>query len=149
MSAPVSATMTSAVRAAIPGMVQTRSWKPRNGSNNVSIRAVSRSMAAVCWSIRFRYPTSKAAITGYTRHLATYRSGQLRANAVGPGMTHTPRLAGFAGTELGQSVIQRIPLHRMGTAEEMAHVILFLLSPLASYVNGVFVPVDGGWTVAQ
>ncbi len=95
------------------------------------------------------YPTAKAGITGYTRHLATYRSDRIRANAVGPGMTDTPRLAGFASSELGQAVTRRIPLHRMGTPDEMAHVILFLLSPLAGYVNGAFVPVDGGWTVAQ
>jgi len=54
MSAPVSATMTSAVFPPMPGMVQIKSRKRRKGSITTSIRAVSSSMAAVCWSIRFK-----------------------------------------------------------------------------------------------
>lgn len=95
------------------------------------------------------YPTSKAAIMGYTRHLAAYRSGEVRSNAVAPGMIDTPRLAGFAASEVGQRVLQRIPLGRMGTPDEIAWTVLFLLSPLAGYINGVLLPVDGGWTVTQ
>ncbi len=95
------------------------------------------------------YPAAKAAIMGYTRHLAAYRSGDVRANAVAPGMTDTPRLATFRDSEIGQSVIGRIPLRRMATPEEIAWPILFLLSPLASYINGALLIVDGGWTVTQ
>jgi NAD(P)-dependent dehydrogenase (short-subunit alcohol dehydrogenase family) len=95
------------------------------------------------------YPASKAAIMGWTRHLAAYRSDDVRANAVAPGMTDTPRLAGFADSELGHRILNRIPLHRMGRPDEIAWAILFLLSPLASYVNGVLLTVDGGWTVTQ
>jgi NAD(P)-dependent dehydrogenase (short-subunit alcohol dehydrogenase family) len=43
----------------------------------------------------------------------------------------------------------RIPLGRLGAPEEIAYAILFLLSPLAAYVNGAVVVVDGGWTVTQ
>jgi NAD(P)-dependent dehydrogenase (short-subunit alcohol dehydrogenase family) len=50
---------------------------------------------------------------------------------------------------VGQRVLQRVPLHRLGTPEEISWAILFLLSPLASYVNGVLLTVDGGWTVTQ
>jgi NAD(P)-dependent dehydrogenase (short-subunit alcohol dehydrogenase family) len=95
------------------------------------------------------YSAAKAATTGYTRHLAAHRSDEVRSNAVAPGMTDTPRLAGFAASEVGQRVLQRIPLHRMGQPDDIAWAILFLLSPLAAYVNGVFLPVDGGWTVTQ
>lgn len=95
------------------------------------------------------YCAAKAAIAGYTRHLATYRGDEVRANAVAPGMTDTPRLAGFAGSEVGQRVLARIPLRRMATPDEVAYPVLFLLSPLASYINGAFVPIDGGWTVTQ
>ena len=95
------------------------------------------------------YCAAKAGIVGWTRHLAAYRTAEVRANAVGPGMVDTPRLAGFAASDVGQRVLQRIPVHRMADADEIAWVILFLLSPLASYINGAFVPVDGGWTVTQ
>jgi NAD(P)-dependent dehydrogenase (short-subunit alcohol dehydrogenase family) len=95
------------------------------------------------------YSAAKAATMGYTRHLAAYRSDEVRSNAVAPGMTDTPRLTGFAASDVGQRVLQRIPLHRMGLPDDMAHAILFLLSPPASYINGVFLPVDGGWTITQ
>lgn len=95
------------------------------------------------------YSASKAAIMGYVRHLVAYRSAEFRSNGVAPGMTDTPRLAGFAASEVGQRVLTRIPLKRMATADDIAWATLFLLSPLASYINGVFLPVDGGWTVTQ
>jgi 3-oxoacyl-[acyl-carrier protein] reductase len=95
------------------------------------------------------YSASKAALMGYVRHLAAHRAGEFRANAVAPGMTDTPRLTGFAESETGQRVLGRIPLGRMGTPDEMAWPALFLLSPLAAYVNGLLLVVDGGWTVTQ
>jgi NAD(P)-dependent dehydrogenase (short-subunit alcohol dehydrogenase family) len=95
------------------------------------------------------YPAVKAGIMGYTRHLAAHRSDVVRANAVAPGMTDTPRLAGFAASDIGQRVLARIPLHRMASPDEISWAILFLLSPLASYVNGILLTVDGGWTVTQ
>jgi NAD(P)-dependent dehydrogenase (short-subunit alcohol dehydrogenase family) len=95
------------------------------------------------------YPAIKAGIMGYTRHLAVYRSEAVRANAVAPGMTDTPRLRGFAASDLGQRVLTRIPLHRMASPDEISWAILFLLSPLASYINGILLTVDGGWTVTQ
>ena len=95
------------------------------------------------------YSASKAAIMGYIRHLAAHRAAEFRSNGVAPGMTDTPRLAGFAGSETGQRVLQRIPLRRMASPDDIAWATLFLLSPLAGYVNGVFLPVDGGWTVTQ
>jgi NAD(P)-dependent dehydrogenase (short-subunit alcohol dehydrogenase family) len=90
-----------------------------------------------------------AGIMGYTRHLAAHRSDVVRANAVAPGMTDTLRLAGFAASDIGQRVLARIPLHRMASPDEISWAILFLLSPLASYINGVLLTVDGGWTVTQ
>jgi len=95
------------------------------------------------------YSASKAAVMGYVRHLAAHHADRIRANGIGPGMTDTPRLAGFAESEMGHRILARVPLGRMGRPDEMAGPILFLLSPLASYVNGVFLPVDGGWTVTQ
>ena len=95
------------------------------------------------------YSASKAALAGYMRHLAAHRAGEFRSNAVAPGMTDTPRLAGFAASETGQRVLQRVPLRRMGSPDDIAYATLFLLSPLAGYINGAYLPVDGGWTVTQ
>ncbi|MFC9982893.1 SDR family NAD(P)-dependent oxidoreductase [Gordonia sp. NPDC127522] len=95
------------------------------------------------------YAASKAAVLGYVRHLAVHHGQRLRANAIAPGMTDTPRMSGFIGSDAGARVIRRVPLGRMGHPAEMAWTILFLLSPLASYINGQLLTVDGGWTVNQ
>jgi NAD(P)-dependent dehydrogenase (short-subunit alcohol dehydrogenase family) len=80
---------------------------------------------------------------------AAYRADVVRANAVAPGLTETPRVTGFADSDLGKRIPGRIPLHRMGTPGEISWGILFLLSPLASYINGTLLTVDGGWTITQ
>lgn len=95
------------------------------------------------------YPAAKAAVMGWTRHLATNRAAEVRANAVAPGLTDTPRMAGFVESPLGRHIMGRIPLGRLGTPDDMAWTTLFLLSPLASYINGALIVVDGGWTIAQ
>jgi NAD(P)-dependent dehydrogenase (short-subunit alcohol dehydrogenase family) len=64
-------------------------------------------------------------------------------------MTDTPRLAGFASSDTGRQALARIPLRRMASPDEISWAILFLLSPLASYVNGTLLTVDGGWTITQ
>jgi len=121
-----------------------RSLPPQPALVNVSSVAGNVIGTAPDW-----YPATKAAIAGYTRHLAAYRFGQVRANAVAPGMIDTPRLTGFAASEIGQRALQRIPAGRLGRPEEISWAILFLLSPLASYVNGATLIIDGGWTVTQ
>ncbi len=95
------------------------------------------------------YSASKAALMGYVRHLAAHRAGEFRSNGIAPGMTATPRLQAYSESESGQRVLGRIPLHRMATPDDIAYATLFLMSPLASYINGVLLPVDGGWTVTQ
>lgn len=127
----------------------TMSWLERAAAPEPALVNVSSVAGNVIGTAPDWYPAAKAAIMGYTRHLAAYRSDDVRANAVAPGMTDTPRLQGFAASDVGQRVLQRVPLHRLGTPEEISWAILFLLSPLASYVNGVLLTVDGGWTVTQ
>ncbi|MBN2622971.1 MAG: SDR family oxidoreductase [Acidimicrobiales bacterium] len=97
------------------------------------------------------YTTAKAAIAGYTRYLAVKRADRVRANAVAPGFVDTPRMraSGFADSEVGRAMIERIPLRRVAAPEDIAGAILFLLSPLGGYTNGVVLPLDGGGTLAQ
>jgi NAD(P)-dependent dehydrogenase (short-subunit alcohol dehydrogenase family) len=150
---PASATELDFDRAILAGVGSVRrvttAWLARgpvSGAALVNVASVAGNLIA---SAPDWYPATKAAIMGYTRHLAAYRADVVRANAVAPGMTDTPRMAGFAGSDLGRRILDRIPLHRMGTPEEISWGILFLLSPLASYINGVLLTADGGWTIAQ
>ncbi|ASR36305.1 hypothetical protein BAY61_16275 [Prauserella marina] len=125
------------------------SWLATGAPDGASLVNIASVAGNVIGTASDWYCAGKSAITGYTRHLAAYRGHEVRANAVAPGMTDTPRLAGFAASDVGKRVLGRIPLHRMGTPDDIAWPVLFLLSPLAAYVNGAFVPVDGGWTVTQ
>jgi NAD(P)-dependent dehydrogenase (short-subunit alcohol dehydrogenase family) len=95
------------------------------------------------------YPAAKAGIAGYARHLAVAHRGRPRANVVAPGLTVTPRTAERFSSAAMQERLTHHPLGRAGAAHEVAAVICFLLSPAASYVNGVVVPVDGGAVLAS
>ena len=119
---------------------------PPEGSALVNVASVAGNFVGTdsAW-----YSAGKAAIAGYTRHLATRAAPRVRANAVAPGFIDTPRMAGFADTPLGRSLVERNPMGRPGHAEDVAAAVLFLLSPLAAYINGVLLPVDGGWMVTQ
>jgi NAD(P)-dependent dehydrogenase (short-subunit alcohol dehydrogenase family) len=127
----------------------TTAWLDRRTQEGAALVNVASVAGNVVGTSPDWYPATKAGIAGYTRHLATYRSDVVRANAVAPGMVDTPRLAGFAASDLGQKILSRVPVHRLGTPDEISWAILFLLSPLASYINGVILVADGGWTITQ
>jgi len=91
------------------------------------------------------YPAAKSAIAGYTRSLATRLKGKPRINAVAPGFTITPRTEPYLDNPGMMDSISRIPMGRAGYPEDIAASVLFLLSPAAAYINGVLLPVDGGW----
>lgn len=90
------------------------------------------------------YDASKAALGGLARHAALEgeRRG-IRVNVVVPGLIDTP-IGRAASRARPSRTARRLPLGRQGTAWEVAHAILFLLSGDASYVNGQQLYVDGG-----
>ena len=95
---------------------------------------------------RANYAASKAGVLGLTRTLAIEwgRFG-IRVNAVAPQLIETPMIAANAPPAFLERVVKdRTPLGRLGRAEEVAAVALFLLSDAASYVTGTTVLVDGG-----
>ena len=94
------------------------------------------------------YGSAKPGIIGLTRTAAVELSRfSIRANAIAPGAIDTPMMQAV-GPEKLQSFVDLIPAGRLGDPREVAHVAVFLASPLASYVTGHVVFVDGGFTVA-
>ncbi len=94
------------------------------------------------------YNASKAGVLALTRQMAVeWAQYEIRANAVCPGVIDTPMLRLMDDPAAGQAYLEAgVPLRRLGTADEVAAVIVFLASPDASYLTGVAVPVDGGST---
>jgi NAD(P)-dependent dehydrogenase (short-subunit alcohol dehydrogenase family) len=92
------------------------------------------------------YVASKHAVEGLTKSAALEAAGTgVRVNAVAPGPIETPMLNRFVGSEENKrQFLQSIPLHRAGTADEVAQVILFLASEKSSFVTGQSLGVDGG-----
>jgi len=87
------------------------------------------------------YSAAKAGLIGATKALAaeTAKRG-ITVNAVSPGFIATAMLDGLSLDK----VIEQIPLGRLGTPEEVAAVVSFLCSPIAGYITGAVIPVNGG-----
>lgn len=97
------------------------------------------------------YSVAKAAVIMLSRTLATELSAHhVRVNAVAPGYHRTPMMerlarAEYGGTEPGlERIAQRVPLGRLGTADDVAGSVLFLLSSESSYMTGATLCPDGG-----
>jgi NAD(P)-dependent dehydrogenase (short-subunit alcohol dehydrogenase family) len=99
------------------------------------------------------YSMAKSALVGLTRSLAIVLAPEnIRVNAVCPGPVRTPMLAGFmskgadAAGEVADLYSARVPLARVAEPAEIADAVLYLASDYSSYVTGVPMPVDGGYT---
>jgi NAD(P)-dependent dehydrogenase (short-subunit alcohol dehydrogenase family) len=96
------------------------------------------------------YASSKAGVIGLTRDLAAQWGGRrgIRVNALAPGFFPTELTQPlFDHEQLRDSALRRIPLGRFGEASELSGAVLFLASDAGSYVTGITLPVDGGWTM--
>jgi len=123
-------------RHAIPRMVA------RGGGSIVHISSGSGTIGEVT---RVAYGVSKAGIDQLTRHLvARYGRLGIRANAVAPGLILTPVAEAALGEAAVGELVARVPAGRAGRPDDIADVVVFLLSDAARYVNGQTIHVDGG-----
>lgn len=90
------------------------------------------------------YSAAKAGVIGFTKTVAKELAGRsITANAIAPGFIETDMTA-VLSDKVKEAMIDSIPLKRGGTPEDVANVVLFLASDMASYITGQVINVDGG-----
>lgn len=96
------------------------------------------------------YSASKGALMQLTKSLAiAWAPAGIRVNAVAPGWIETPLTAALRQDDTKREALRlRTPMARWGQPSDVAGPVLFLASPLAAFVTGVILPVDGGYLVA-
>ena len=92
------------------------------------------------------YVAAKHGVRGLTKAAAIeYATRNIRINSVGPGYIETPLLASLDEATM-QALVNLHPMHRLGTSEEVAALIVFLASDEAAFITGSYHLVDGGYT---
>lgn len=116
--------------------------KLQNGGSIVNLASIS---GVIGFFGQANYAAAKSGVIGLTKVLGRELARkQIRVNAVAPGVVLT---------EMGKSIpdkarskmLEQIPMNRFGEPEEIANTILFLCSPLSSYITGQVIHVNGGW----
>jgi 2-keto-3-deoxy-L-fuconate dehydrogenase len=133
------------IRAALPGMLE------RGKGSIVNVASVASSISGV--ANRAAYGASKAAAIGLTKAVARdyVRSG-VRCNALCPGTTHSPsledRIQATGDPEATRrQFLERQPIGRLGTVEEMAAAAIYLASDESAFTTGSVMVIDGGQTL--
>jgi NAD(P)-dependent dehydrogenase (short-subunit alcohol dehydrogenase family) len=116
---------------------------PQGSGSIVNVSSAYGSVGAAGASV---YVASKHAVEGMTKSAALEVAGTgVRVNVVAPGTTDTGMLTRFTSTDENKAaLVSTVPVKRLGTPEEIAHVIVFVASANASYMTGASIPVDGG-----
>ena len=120
-----------------------RAMLPQRSGSIVNVSSAYGSVGAAGASV---YVASKHAVEGMTKSAALEVAGTgVRVNVVAPGTTDTGMLTRFTNTDKNKAaLISTVPVKRLATPEEIAHVIAFVSSANASYMTGASIPVDGG-----
>ncbi len=126
-------------RAAVPQMLKQQSGSIVNISSIASLVGLPLLPA---------YAASKGALDALTRAIAIdYAKEGIRCNVVNPGLTATPMAAPLlTNPDQLEAILKDYPIKRMGTPEEIAHLVLFLASDEAAWVTGASYTIDGGKT---
>ena len=123
----------------------------QGGGVIVNMSSVASSVTGV--PNRFAYGATKAGVIGLTKAIAADYVGQaIRCNAICPGTVDTPSLQGRMAAqgnydEARAAFVARQPMGRLGTAEEIAALAVYLASDEAAFVTGQIHVIDGGWTI--
>jgi 2-keto-3-deoxy-L-fuconate dehydrogenase len=132
-------------KAVLPGMLA------RGHGSIVNMASAASSVKGV--PNRFAYGTTKAAVIGLTKAIAAdYVARGVRCNAICPGTVKSPsleqRVAALGGDPdaAWKSFIDRQPMGRLGTPEEIAALAVYLASDESSFTTGAIHVIDGGWT---
>lgn len=132
------------IKAALPGMLQ-------NGNGSII------NMSSACSSVigapnRFIYGTTKAAVLGITKSIAVdYIAKGVRCNAICPGTVESPslhnRLHATGDYDAAmEAFVARQPMGRIGKAEEIAELVVYLASEESAFTTGQAHVIDGGWS---
>lgn len=133
------------IQAFLPGMIAA------GGGSIVNIASVAGALIGV--PNRLAYCASKGAVAGITRSVGVdYVHQGIRCNAICPGTVQSPsldeRLAATGDAAAARAAfIARQPMGRIGTAEEVAYLALYLASDESAYTTGTMHAIDGGWTM--
>ncbi|KOP55746.1 oxidoreductase [Pseudomonas coronafaciens pv. porri] len=138
------------IQAFLPGMLS------RGGGSIINMASVASSVKGV--PNRFAYSASKAAVIGLTKSVAADFIGQgIRCNAICPGTVDSPSLRmriaaqarqqGITEAQVYQQFVDRQPMGRIGSVEEIAQLVIYLGSDASSYTSGAVHVIDGGMSI--
>ena len=141
------------IQAFLPGMI---ARADANGTSGSIVNMSSGASSIKGAPNRYVYGTTKAAVIGLTKSVAQdFVRRSIRCNAICPGTIESPSLQSRI-EELGKTVgsvdkarqgfVERQPMGRIGTPEEVAALAVYLASDAASFTTGTAIPIDGGWT---
>lgn len=137
------------IRALLPGMLA------RGGGSIVNVASVAGSLKAP--PNRFAYTASKAAVLGLTKSVAAdFVTRGIRCNAICPGTVESPslkqriaeqaRASGQTVEQVHAAFVARQPMGRLGRAEEIAALAVYLASDESAFTTGTAQVIDGGWS---
>lgn len=128
------------MKAEVPAILQSGGGTIVNNSSILGLRGIQGGSV---------YNASKYAVTGLTKVAALEYSGQgIRVNSIHPGLIETDMAGRFLGENpaMAEMMLKLHPIGRFGQPKELADAVLWLSSEQSSFISGVSLPVDGGFT---
>ena len=123
---------------------QLEQMEKKGGGSIVNIASIHGQVAAPNSPA---YTASKHAVVGLSKNIAVeYAQKNIRCNAVGPGYIETALLKDNLDKTAMDAVAAKAPINRLGTAEEIAELVVFLSSEKSSFTTGSYIIADGGYT---